>query len=347
MTKIVLYLGSFNPSGPQNYTKHQALITAGYRIDDLIAKGNLIARTWRLVRAGLAMDFDYIFVGFPGWGDVLAGWVVAKIKRRPLIYDLQISAHDTLVLDNKKMAGVKGKLLYVYEWLTLRLPDRLILEAECAISHIQSKFGLARERFINLPLSCKYDKLDIEHKPGKDKFVVSYHGYFIPLHGVDTIIGAAGLLKENNNILFELAGDGQDFKVASEQSQGLANVELHGYLSDEDLKSQLSRANVILGHFGSTVKSPISTTHKLFEAMAIGIPLIIGRYPATEEILGKDYPYFVNPGDPESLADMIVKLNLAYEQALFNSVKLKAEFMEKYSYARLGRTLERELEKIK
>jgi glycosyltransferase involved in cell wall biosynthesis len=331
----ILYYGSFNPDGPQNYTKHKALESAGYEVEDLNDRNNkFIKRSFKLFSNAMKKDFDYIFVGFPGWGDIPAAWLISKLKRKPLIYDLQISAHDTLVLDNKRMHGLKAKLLYWYEWCTLRLPNKMILEVDCAIEHMCNKFGLSD------------DKLENHKNHIKDPFMVSYHGYYIPLHGVKTILESAKILKEEN-IKFEFAGKGQELEAMKAIAEDLSNVEIKGYISNEELAEQICGAGVVLGHFGTTVKSPISSTHKLFEAMAQGKPLIIGRYPATEEILGSDYAWFVNPGDHIDLANKILEISkLSQEERTKLGQTLHKVFYGLYTYDKLGEILDEELKRL-
>lgn len=143
------------------------------------------------------------------------------------------------------------------------------------------------------------------------KYVVMYSGNMGRFHDMETIMAAAELLRDRDDIVFLFVGEGhkkrwmEDF--ASEK--GLTNCQFHTYVPREELGLLLSLSDVGLvcllgGQEGLSVPS------KTFGLMAAGVPVLgvmsehseIARV-IREEKCGK----VIQPGDSHALADAIVE----------------------------------------
>jgi len=139
------------------------------------------------------------------------------------------------------------------------------------------------EREINLT-----DKSNIFHggsipcKKTLDKFIIGFHGKFIPLQGVQYIIKAAHLLADNEDIFFSIIGNGQTFKEATALAKklNLKNIHFHGKLALEELPSHLRQFDVCLGIFGNTPKTQRVIPNKVYESIAMARPIISAKTPA-------------------------------------------------------------------
>jgi len=142
------------------------------------------------------------------------------------------------------------------------------------------------------------------------KFLVHFHGYYIPLQGVKFIIKAAKLL-EGKGIFFNLIGRGQtyhtDVKLASElRASNINFLEPVGY---EELVDYMNLADVCLGIFGNSPKTELVIPNKILEALAMGKPVITANTLAARELLVDGQSVlFCRKADPEDLAAKILEL---------------------------------------
>jgi glycosyltransferase involved in cell wall biosynthesis len=128
---------------------------------------------------------------------------------------------------------------------------------------------------------------------------------------------------------------------------GLANVDFEGWLSQRELAEVVARtAHVCLGIFGRTEKADRVVPHKIFQAMALGKPVITARTPAIEEFFSdRENVLLCRKEDPRSLVEAI--LELKRDTALRERIAQKGHDMvwQKYHPAALGAVLRDILEK--
>ncbi|WP_205739740.1 glycosyltransferase family 4 protein [Georgenia sp. SYP-B2076] len=145
------------------------------------------------------------------------------------------------------------------------------------------------------------------------RHLVAYVGVMGVQEGIDYLLDAAKILvgrRGRDDVQFSLAGSGPDFPrlVARARALGLEeNVTFLGRISDEDLASLLSTADVCVNPDEANEMNNISTMNKILEYMALGkamvqFDLAEGRVSAGEASL------YARPNDAESLADCIAEL---------------------------------------
>jgi glycosyltransferase involved in cell wall biosynthesis len=151
-----------------------------------------------------------------------------------------------------------ARLIFLLGKIGLHLPDMLIAENAAYEAYIRQKYDLPAERFQHIPHGAD-DRLFFPRSsrlPG-DCFRVTYHGTFLPSHGLETIICAAGLLCNYVDIVFNFYGDGPERPRIEQlaRQQELKNVHFHGFVSQAELIDSISRSHVCQGVFGSTRQS--------------------------------------------------------------------------------------------
>jgi glycosyltransferase involved in cell wall biosynthesis len=76
----------------------------------------------------------------------------------------------------------------------------------------------------------------------------------------------------------------------------------------EHLPNRIAEAHILLGIFGSSVKADLVIPNKMFQAMAVGRPVITRRSKAYQTTLeGSGVIGWVSPGDPATLAFVVRK----------------------------------------
>ncbi|MGE5177857.1 MAG: glycosyltransferase, partial [Bacteroidota bacterium] len=144
-----------------------------------------------------------------------------------------------------------------------------------------------------------------------------YVGGFLPLHGVETVVAAASLLEARRGpcfARFTLIGDGMTAHRADRDTAalGLRSVRRLPRVPYAEALAALAGADLALGIFGTTDKAGRVVPHKVYQALAIGVPVVTRRSPAVAEFFPSGEPplALVPAGDPEALAEAIESLAL-------------------------------------
>ncbi|MFW5853586.1 MAG: glycosyltransferase [Patescibacteria group bacterium] len=143
-----------------------------------------------------------------------------------------------------------------------------------------------------------------------NKFLISFHGKFIPLQGTIKIALAIKELIENTNIHFRFVGDEQDFssvhKILSPYLS-TGRLEFIPRVSLVKYSSLMKEASVILGIFGDSEKTDRVIPNKIYEGLASGKAVISEETTALKEIFTSDDILMIK-GDIPSIAWAINKL---------------------------------------
>jgi len=128
------------------------------------------------------------------------------------------------------------------------------------------------------------------------------------LHGVKYIVEAARQLPETK---FRMIGSGRELEACISYSRMLKaeNVEFIPMVPFETVKSYIKEATICLGIFGETQKAQLVIPIKVYEALAMGKPVITANTPAIRELLTHRKDVFLcNPADSDDLARAILTL---------------------------------------
>ena len=128
---------------------------------------------------------------------------------------------------------------------------------------------------------------------------------------MEHILESAKILKSEQNIVFRLIGDGQTFAEAKQYvaEHNLSNVELVGWIPEEQLPVEIAKADVTLGIFGTSAKAQRVIPNKVYQALAMRKTVITGDTVAIRDAFGTaEAVYAVPCGDGMRLADAINKL---------------------------------------
>ena len=280
-------------------------------------------------------DYDLIFVGF--FGQFLMP-AVRMITKKPILFHPLISTYETLIFDRKvatKNSPV-AKLSYALDNHACHAANHLILDTQTNVSYFSSLFKIAKDHFSSVFVGS--DERIFFPQPGKDgsgPAIIHYHGSFLPLHGIDTIIEAARFLKNDPQIRFQLLGSGLEYKRIYRLVNDfeLSNVTFIPSVPLEHLPIHIAKASVCLGgHFGISDKAARVIAGKTFQDIAMGKATIVGDNSANLELLTHGYDaWFCPMNDPQALTDSIVELvkNTPLRETIGENAR--RTFMEKAS----------------
>lgn len=262
---------------------------------------------------------DVVVSTTPQFFNGLAGYFVSKIKRAKWVLEVRDLWPESIVA----VGAIKNKtviaLLESIEKFIYRKADKVVPVTNSFKTHIVAN-GAKTENvhvirngvdltFFNSDLP---KDMDFVTKHNLDnKFVASYVGTHGMAHGLDIIIGAAEILKERDDIIFMMAGDGSERKRLQEavKSKGLNNVLMLGQLPKDQMPKLWSVSDVSLVVLKNLDLFLTVIPSKIFESMAMKKPIIMGVKGESREIVEESgSALMIEPENAQDLANAVVKL---------------------------------------
>ena len=313
----ICYFGTYNKHDPRNRVLLGAFKDLGIEVLECNTTERGLKKYLDLARKLRALRgrYEILFVAFPGYTTAILAKLLSH--RRRMILDAYISYYDTL-LDRKRYPRYHPRLLMglFLDTLSTFLADEVL-----TINSAYRKFFIEKIKVSPAKIhvirkgadqSLFYPRNEIENSHvSAGSFVVGWYGSFIPLHGVEYIIEAARVLKNESEIEFWLIGTGQTYErmrsMASEHQ--LDAVKFLGRYPYEELPKMIQRMDVVLGIFSPNEKAMRCVTNKVYEAIAMGKAVITEDSPANQEIFThRRDVYLCEPGSGQALADAILEM---------------------------------------
>jgi glycosyltransferase involved in cell wall biosynthesis len=246
---------------------------------------------------------DIVFIGFPGYLDVVVLWPFAKLRRVPIVWDAFMSLYDTLVGDRKMLGPRHPVALFLFglDWLACRMADRVVLDTRAHANYFEKTFRIPSARTAVVFVGAEPDAfpprpVGAPPKPADAPVTVLFFGQFIPLHGIETVVRAAQRANAEP-IEWVLIGRGQE-------EAKIRHMLEKGRVKRLELNEWIHRADVCLGIFGGSGKAARVIPNKVFQALSAGAPVITRDSPAIRELLSDRMAgvFLVPPEDPDALA---------------------------------------------
>ena len=351
--KRICYFGIFNPE----YIRNKVLILGfeanGYEVvqlavDPSVGRIKKFVELYRLYKKLEDKEFDYVVVGFPGPTVVP---LARLLFGRKIIFDAFMSQYDSVIIDRKEVHswGIKGIRHWLTDWLSCFLAYRVLLAEHSYIKYFVETFGFEK-KYIQVYTGANDEVFQPSPNATKDDvFTAHFHGNFIPLQGIEFIVDAANILRDENIKFQIIGGSGGEYyesirkKIAD---LNLTNVDLIERKPLKEVLEWINRAHVCLGVFGDTPKTKRVISNKIYECIATGMPLITSRTPATNELFtDREHVLFADVADGKSIAERIMELKndpVLQEHVAKGGYKL---FSERLTPKRLVEGLLRKLDK--
>jgi glycosyltransferase involved in cell wall biosynthesis len=174
-------------------------------------------------------------------------------------------------------------LMHFFERLTYRVADHVIV-TNASYRDVAFRRGRKTEAEVTIVRSgprsewIKPSPADAKWKRGR-RYLVGYVGVMGRQEGIEYLIDAAAILRDEFglDVQFGLVGSGPDFRRLQQlcADRGVDDlVEFHGRLSDNQLRSILSTADVCVNPDEVNELNNLSTMNKIVEYMALGRPIV-------------------------------------------------------------------------
>lgn len=273
--------------------------------------------------------YDYVFVGF---APQLYFFFFPFIKKEKLIIDFFFSMYDTFVDDRKKVSkdSLVAKLFYKTDLYVLRKAGFVICDTKTHRDYFVSEFHIPQKKFIVIYIIANtsiYDPTKYPQKVRKrDCLDVLYFGSILPLQGIEVILDAMKLLKDDSRIKFTIIGPiGGKIKI---NKSDYPHTRFISWLSQQELAREISQSDVCLaGHFnGSIGKANRTIAGKTYIYKAMEKPVVLGDSEANRELFQEDtMNYYIEMGNSEMLKNLLLSIveGTADEK---NKVKSRSNF---------------------
>ncbi len=265
---------------------------------------------------------------FCGW----AGVLVQFFRRLPFVLEIRDIWPESITAVG---AMKRGFAVRVLEWLEKRMyrsADHIVAVGKGYRDNVSSKAPV-RDR-----ISVIYNGVDGEHfqpVPPDDafreehgmagRFVVSYVGTIGMAHGLETVLDAAEKSKADGrqDVGFLLVGVGARRESLQQEAEerGLSDcVRFTGRLPKSDMPRVLASSDALLVHLRACDLFSTVIPSKIFEAMAMERPIIMGvRGEPADIVRSANAGLDMEPGDADSLIDCLTKLK--DDDSLYKSIQ--------------------------
>jgi len=360
--KNILYMGCYNENYNRNLTfikglKKNNINVYQYNVDshNIIVNLKFFFKNFKKLHS---QNFDLILFHSEAFFQIFLARILAKIKKIPLIHDIFISKLQTIYDDRRQFKKRKIPkfilriILYSMDLIECTIADFIILDTISHIKFFIEKFKVPIKKFRKVYVGARDDLFFPVDKanPIDNKIIVGFWGTYIPLHGIKYIIQAAKILEKDEKIKFFLLGKGQLYKELRNFADELKvnNIEfVSDILPIEDLPKFISTCDIGLGIFGDGTKTIQIIPNKIYEGIAMKIPMITCRSPAINELfIDNENIILCERSNPESLVKAILKLK--NDEKLREKIRENAYdlFLKKCSIDAIGKKVYRILNKI-
>jgi glycosyltransferase involved in cell wall biosynthesis len=183
-----------------------------------------------------------------------------------------------------------------------------------------------------------------------DQFVIGYAGLHGLAQGLETVIHAARLVADHENLLFVFFGDGPEKEQLVELAHQFKLNNVRFYASQPTMRMPaivasfdlalvpLKRLEIFRGALPS----------KMFEAMAAGVPILVSIDGEARAVVEKSQAGIsIEPENPQAMANAILELYRNREHLKMLGFNGQRYVIEHYDREKIAREFERLLYKVR
>ncbi len=279
---------------------------------------------------------------------------LAKLLRKKIIYDFNISKYDTYVLDRKIYLknSKKAKKLKSYDKFILENSDLIIFLNNAEAKYYSKVVGvnISKINYSILPLATEKKpvaSLDFFYNK-REVFNICWWGSYIPLHGLDKIINTMKVLKNDYEFKFKLyiLGNSKQKSILYEKIVNKNNlndvIEIRNDLTFADNKLEKfleHKCDLALGVFGQSRKAKTVIANKIVEACAMKIPILTGFSTGMNEYFDPDNSIYFCRNEIYDIAKKIIFISNNKRESLKRANNNFLIYKNNFSIESLGKKL--------
>lgn len=353
--------GNYGPNYPRNRVVFSALRALGCQVSlfrpVLSAAADL---EYSLRRHPVP---DVVWVPCFRQRDMRAAARYARRKGIPLIFDPLISAWDKQVNERSKFSvdSVRSRRLLAWERKVFAEADSIIADTTGHADFFHEHLKVPRHKLVVVPVGAEealFSYRPFVARPEGEPLEAVFFGTFIGLQGVDHLIEAIGLYLAEAPpaaVKFRLLGDGPLRPACAARVAELAlrfsdaDIAFEDWRPLGELPARLGMADFFLGIFGTSDKASRVIPNKVYQALAIGRPVITASTPAYDPLLRTDDSrgfVWCRAGDPVDIARAIRTMVVHRADLLRMSAAARKTYDTCYSQAVVQVAIEQVLQRV-
>ncbi|WP_181026863.1 glycosyltransferase [Pseudoclavibacter sp. RFBB5] len=203
-----------------------------------------------------------------------------------LVIDGFIGMYETEVEDKKTVlpGSYPAKKYRFLDAVARRVADYYLIDTEVRAREIVMR---TRSKVFALPVGAP--DWAVQHEPanGHDEMRILYYGNYIELHGLDVLVPAVRRASESRKIRFTLIGDGPSRAAVEAMTNNWPSGSRVVFLDpvpQEKLPKYIAENDLVLGVFGSSLKSRSVIANKVWQGLSSGRVVLTQVSPAMLEI---------------------------------------------------------------
>ena len=262
---------------------------------------------------------DVVVATSPQFFAALAGWLLSLRHWRPFVFELGDIWPASIVAVGAMRPSPALRLMEKIELFLYRRAAVVTALTRAFKANLVGR-GIAADKIAvvrnGVDLSryqpCPRDHTLAAEWGAANKFVIGYVGTHGMAHGLANVLDAAERLRHRDDIRFLLVGDGAERAILLDQKQRrkLDNVLMFPLQPKEAMRRIWSLCDVALVHLRNSPVFAEVIPSKIFEAMAMGLPLlaVTPAGEAADIVTERKAGLWVPPEDPTALAEAAEKL---------------------------------------
>jgi glycosyltransferase involved in cell wall biosynthesis len=264
----------------------------------------LLLGIWRTGRP------DVVLVSSPPFFTIPAAWLMARLRRRPFVFEVRDLWPAVFVEMGVMKRGLAYRILEAMERFFYRVADRVVVVTRAFREDLAAR-GVDRDKIEVIPNGADLDIYTPEVEPryrqvlgGEGKILVTFVGTHGVATGLDQILDAAELLRDDSRFAFAFVGEGaeRDRLMASACKRGLTNVVFHHAVAKEDVPYVYASSDVCIVCLKPVPFLEKFIPSKIFEIIVSGRPVIAALAGEAAEIVKEAGHIVVASGDAEGIA---------------------------------------------
>jgi colanic acid biosynthesis glycosyl transferase WcaI len=271
---------------------------------------------------------DVIYVWHPPLTIGVAAWLISRIRKVPFVYDVQDIWPEAAVLSGMLKPGLTVRCLSILERFVYNRADHLITVTEGARANLMSK-GVSAGKVSVLPHwfapepfaennDADRERIRAEND-WEDKFVVLFAGNLGLVQGLDTIVNAADLLRNEARIRIVFVGDGADKARLVKRVCLMSLEETVQFIERQAIEKMpglIAASDALLAHLKKSELSNYVIPTKTLAYLAGGRPIVMAMQGAASDLVhAAGAGITVPPEDPLALANGIRELSTVSAKA--------------------------------
>ncbi|TKX85364.1 glycosyltransferase [Halorubrum sp. SS5] len=248
---------------------------------------------------------------------ILPPFLVRLFAGTTVVYDIQSGpVSQATEFSDREDRGIIFSLLNIFNFyghqFALRRSDAIVTLSEDLEALLCRSYGLVPKDITVVPLGVNTDRF-VPSKAQSDRIRLVYLGTASATRGLETVVDALDSLSSDvqSRVRFEIYGDGDVSYIERLQPRPDSQWEFiwHGYIDYEDIPKIVSQYDIAISPLPEYESYEVSSPAKIFEYLAMGLPIIATNITAHERILqAEEDSIFIDANDTTEMAVAIERL---------------------------------------